>query len=129
MTTHQHTKIEFKPMTEDEQSQAAYRAISGWHGGENLRSGGREMVDETTALRLYAFQPKGHGQASFFVMAANEEEAIAAIDKFIEEEKAKASDDEFADVHLDDYDVDGWKTDYYKLTVLERGQVVENDND
>jgi len=65
-------------------------------------------------LKLYAFQPQGHGELSFFTIASSEDEARAAVDK-----------------HIKDTDcawTNGWGTDYYKLTVVEVGQVIENDN-
>lgn len=66
--------------------------------------------------KLYAFQPKGHGALSFFTIAENEEQARAAVSKYIEDNQYK-------------YAAKGWgSTDYYTMTVAEQGEVVENDN-
>jgi len=74
-------------------------------------------------MKLYAWQPKGHGEYSFFVCAENEKEARAAVDRYIEEHKNK--DD---DACLRDYEIGGWGTEYYTLTVLNPLQVITNDN-
>ena len=68
------------------------------------------------AHRLYAYQPKGCGQLSFFVTARSEDEARRVVDKHISGIK-------------NTYSIDGWGTDYYKLTVMEVGEVVVNYND
>lgn len=36
-------------------------------------------------MKLFAFQPNGYGQYSFFVMAKSEEEANLAVRRYIEE--------------------------------------------
>jgi hypothetical protein len=72
---------------------------------------------------LYAFQPDGHGQYSFFVAATSEKEARTCVDKYISEHKGKNDDH-----YLGDYEVDGWGTHYYELTVLDVGEVITNDN-
>lgn len=64
-------------------------------------------------MKLYAFQPDGHGEQSFFVMAESEHEAKGFVDAYIE---------------ANNPDCDRWGTDYYKMTVLDRGEVIENDN-
>jgi hypothetical protein len=66
-------------------------------------------------MKLYAWQPDGHGQCSFFVMARSEKEARLAVENHIKE-------------HID-YDSYGWGTPYYELTVLSEGEVVFNHND
>jgi len=71
-------------------------------------------------MKLYAYQPKGHGEYSFFTIAESEEEAKKAVDKYIAETLT-----ENATVK---YEARGWGTDYYRLTVLKAGQVIENDN-
>ena len=71
-------------------------------------------------MKLYAFQPQGHGEQSFFTIAKSEEEAIKAVTKHIEKVYPKGSPNE--------YDAHGFGTDYYKMTVVEEGQVVENNN-
>jgi len=75
-------------------------------------------------MKLYAFQPDGHGPSSFFVMAQSTEDAKEAIDRFINEIKQ---------------DIDGrqhqlqlrsdWTTTEYMLTVCEQRDVITNDND
>lgn len=68
-------------------------------------------------MKLYSFQPNGHGQLSFFVMAESKENAIAFVDKYIMENNLK-----------DRYETDGWGTDYYECTATDAGAVVINDN-
>ena len=75
-------------------------------------------------VRLYAFQPKGHGELSFFVAAETEEKARQSVDAYIAAHKGK--DDGH---YVGDYNTDGWGSDYYMVTVAEIGQVVTNDND
>lgn len=72
-------------------------------------------------MKLYAFQPTGHGQKSFFVMAESEQEAKYAIGTYLI--------DAFFKDKLSKYDFEGWDTDYYTLTVLELWQVIMNGND
>ncbi len=69
-------------------------------------------------VMLYAWQPKGHGQYSFFVAAESEEEARKAVEKHMEE-----------DEYIGSYEIDGWQTDYYELTVLPVGVATSNAND
>ena len=70
-------------------------------------------------MKLYAWQPNGYGQLSYYVMAESEKEAKAAVE----------SSDDF----------EGWSSisylktsekieDYYVLTVLNDLEVITNDN-
>lgn len=61
-------------------------------------------------MKLYAFQPKHWGPPSFFVMAESEEEARAAIEPVRVVQMGSETLDNF------------------NLTVLDRGQVIANDN-
>jgi len=70
-------------------------------------------------MKLYAFQPNGYGQYSFFVMAENETEAIAAVERHIEETFDSTCNLPYA----------GFGTNVYKLTVLTCGEVIANAND
>lgn len=70
-------------------------------------------------MNLYAFQPSGYGQYSFFVMAENEDEAHRAIERYIEDTFDSTCNLPYA----------GFGTDVYKLTVLNRGEVIANAND
>jgi hypothetical protein len=70
-------------------------------------------------MKLYAFQPKGYGQYSFFVMAENKTEACRAVERYIEETYDSTCNLPYA----------GFGTDAYKLTVLTRGEVIANAND
>jgi hypothetical protein len=72
--------------------------------------------------RLYVFKPKGHGELSFFVIAETETQAREIIDLHIKENYTKK------DGSLS-YEVSGWGTDYYELTIAEQGQVITNNND
>lgn len=69
--------------------------------------------------KLFAFQPKGYGPYSFFVMAEDEPEARRAVERFIEENFDSTCSLPYA----------GFGTDSYKLTVLDRGEVIFNAND
>ncbi|KKL67988.1 hypothetical protein LCGC14_2129490 [marine sediment metagenome] len=75
-------------------------------------------------MKLYAWQPKGHGEYSFFVCAEDKEGAEEAVNKYIHDHLNK-DDDEY----LFDYCIDGWGTDYYVLTEVEPMTVIINDND
>lgn len=77
-------------------------------------------------LKLYAFQPRGHGEKSFFVVAADEAEARQSVDAEIARLLARGYKDGW---RFDSSDYDGWGTDYYEVTVAPRGAVVRNDND
>lgn len=70
-------------------------------------------------MKLFAFQPNDYGQYSFFVMAENECEARRAIERYIEENFDSTCNLPYA----------GFGTDSYKLTVLNRGEVIYNAND
>ena len=84
-------------------------------------------------MKLYAFQPNGHGPKSFFVCAASQEEAKKAVDDYINKHLGK-DDDEY----ITEYSIKGWgtdrssggrETDYYHLTELAPGEVIYNCND
>jgi hypothetical protein len=66
-------------------------------------------------IKLYAWQPDGHGSLSFFVAAGSEAEARAAIQQHIADEK------------IDNYECGGWPSDF-DLIVVDVGEVVTNDN-
>lgn len=68
-------------------------------------------------MKLYAWQPQGHGDPSFFVMAESIEAATAAVEAQIKVDKAT--------YNIDCY---GWGTDYYVLNIADAGVVLMNDN-
>jgi len=76
-------------------------------------------------MKLYAWQPKGHGEMSFFVMAGSEEQAKIAVQCRIDAELSKQDEDNY----FSSMDFSGWGTDYYGLTVVTAGVVVMNSND
>jgi len=82
-------------------------------------------------MKLYAWQPQGHGEQSFFVMAESEEQARQAVEAKIAELLAKGASDDYweEDGHYTEYDFNGFGTGYYVLTVLDAGEVALNDND
>lgn len=91
---------------------------------------------ESEPLRLYAWQPKGFGEKSFFVMAHSEKEAYAAVEKKIAAllapltaEEQNVEPWENGRVSYSRTDFQGWGTDYYELTVLEVNQVILHDNE
>jgi hypothetical protein len=81
--------------------------------------------------RLFAWQPNGHGEKSFFVVAETEEQARAAVEAKISDLLAKSKDGDYfgEDGIYSEIDFSGWGTDYYKLTVADIGEVVMNSND
>lgn len=82
-------------------------------------------------MKLYAWQPKGYGDQSIFVMAESEEKAIAVVREKISELIAKGDDEYFFenDRHYSELDFRGFGTDYYELTVLDENEVIFNSND
>lgn len=70
-------------------------------------------------MKLFAWQPDGHGEDSFFVMAENEAAAREAVEAFIRQPRSAR----------DYVAASGWGTDYYKLTVADEGQVLTNLNE
>jgi len=68
-------------------------------------------------MNLYAYQPTGHGQYSFFTIANSEKEAFEIIDQHVK------------NIGRDRFEVRGWGTDCYELTIGEPGRVVTNEND
>jgi len=75
-------------------------------------------------MKLYAYQPQGHGGYSFFVVAESEEKARSAIDLFIEDHFDKDDDEDISTMSIS-----GWGTDYYEITELEPMKVITNAND
>lgn len=67
-------------------------------------------------MKLFAFQPEGHGQISLFVMAETPDAAREACIRHIGN-------------RMRDYDYRGWGTDHYEMRELAVGEVVENPND
>ena len=81
-------------------------------------------VDLQRGVSLYAWQPRGHGELSFFVAASTEDEARKAIGKYIEDHLDKDDDH-----YVSEYNTQGWGTDYYDMEILHIGEVVTNCND
>lgn len=80
-----------------------------------------QSIIKPVKMKLFAFQPSGHGQASFFTIAADEEEARRVVDRYVR--------DKYVEDGKLDYMAIGWGTEYYRVTVVDPGQVIENDND
>ncbi len=72
-------------------------------------------------MKLYAFQPRGHGELSFFTIAENDAQAIANVQKVIDEKHTKDGKLEF--------EARGWGTDYYEMTIVGVNGVICNDNE
>ncbi|MCW5961580.1 MAG: hypothetical protein KIS76_15560 [Pyrinomonadaceae bacterium] len=70
-------------------------------------------------MKLFAFQPSGYGQYSFFVMAEDLTEALHAVEKYIAETFDSTCSLPYA----------GFGTESFKLTVVDRGEVITNAND
>ena len=73
--------------------------------------------------RLYAWQPKGYGELSLFVMASSEKAALEYVESKIAELISSDSDGFSA------YYFRGFGTDYYELSVVGVGEVLFNCND
>jgi hypothetical protein len=69
-------------------------------------------------MKLYAWQPKGHGQYSFFVCAENEDAAHHAVDVEVKRLRDEGSN----------YETDGWPSDYWELRIIEPETAIFNDN-
>ena len=76
-------------------------------------------------MKLYAWQPRGHGELSWFVMADSEQAALDAINAEMTRRKALPFID---DESIGEYECGGWGTDYYRLTVAGCGEVITNEN-
>jgi hypothetical protein len=81
------------------------------------------MTKVKSMLKLFGFQPPGHGQYSFFVMAETKEAAVSYINKYIEDHLNK-DDGHF----LSDYYIQGWPEDY-DITEAAEGNVITHAND
>lgn len=79
-------------------------------------------------MKLFAWQPKGHGELSFFVMAEDETAARAAVEAHIAEGLAANEQDDWPERSIHSGEIQGWGTDYYELTVVEPGVVLTNHN-
>jgi len=66
-------------------------------------------------VKLYCWEPKGCGQHSFYVAARSELKALKAVKKLI-----------LNDEYMGEYEVRGFGTDYYSLTVLPVGTARNN---
>jgi hypothetical protein len=77
-------------------------------------------------MKLYAWQPRGHGELSWFVVAADESAAKIAVENEISRRMALHFDDPDC---IDDTEVYEWGTDYYRLTVAAPGVVLSNYNE
>lgn len=71
-------------------------------------------------MKLFVFNPSGHNQFSFMVMAESEEQARETVDKYVKEKY-------LLDSQLD-YAAYGWPEEY-TVSVGEPGQVLEHDNE
>ena len=73
-------------------------------------------------MKLYAFQPRGHGDKSYFVLAESEDEARKAVRK-----KMRSLVKQMFGISR--LELEAFDTDYYKVTVADDGVVILNDND
>jgi hypothetical protein len=79
-------------------------------------------------MNLYAFQPNGHGELSFFVCSESESEAIKSIHSYIEKHIEK-DDELWTEETIPKRSFGGFGTDYYSMNVLEPNKVITNYND
>jgi len=77
-------------------------------------------------MKLFAWQPQGHGELSWFVVATDEDYARSLVEAEIKRRLNLPEDD--LD-RITDYEFQGWGTPYYELTVAEPGTVLTNSND
>jgi hypothetical protein len=80
--------------------------------------------------QLYAFQPDGHGPSSFFVMAESIDDALIRIAQYITKNEI---DNYYWRGVNDPYKPSGltagtYINDSYILTILNPGEVIDNDN-
>jgi hypothetical protein len=74
-------------------------------------------------MKLFCFQPNGHGEASYFVVARNEAIARKKVTSFIKQQ---------SDGYM--YNLSAWLGDgendpYYRCSVFKIGEVAVNSND
>jgi hypothetical protein len=94
---------------------------------QNAPEAGAELIAGLgEGLKLYAWQPNGHGELSWFVVAETEAEVKDAVDREIARRLALPWDDQD---HISVCEVEGWGSEYYTLTVAKRGQPVDNANE
>lgn len=89
--------------------------------------GWSELLLQHAPLKLYAFQPKGWGSYSFFVMAESEAKATEIVWQRIRDGQRHYRG-EIDMEPLGNYYCQGLGTDYYVVTEVGPGEVVENDN-
>ena len=77
-------------------------------------------------LKLYAWQPKGHGELSWFVLAKSEMAAKSYVESEMVRRKSLPDGD---DCKISNYECRGWGTEYYALTVASIGVVLTNENE
>jgi len=83
-------------------------------------------------LKLYAFQPDGHGPSSFFVVTGSVEDAYARVMKYVKDHP----DTQFTDYHYHGIELPYTKrlapnkvsNGSYTLTISSPGEVIDNDN-
>lgn len=101
----------------------------------------REGTKFNKNLKLFCFQPKGHGEYSAFVMANSEEEARKFIDKAVVDHNKKyeayenfefeddMEEEDIPEEVLYSIDIGKFNTGYYNVTVLGVGEVAFNANE
>jgi len=80
--------------------------------------------------KLYAFQPSGHGEPSFFVIALTEYEARSRVDAWFSENRLDEDGEPRRNI-LDQekaWNGQNYGDNYYEMTVADRGVVITNDN-
>jgi len=75
-------------------------------------------------VKLYAFQPEGHGPLSYFVMAESEAQARAAVRRYIVDNMNKPKT-----AYITGNDLRKWDDGYQQCRVFDVGEVITNDND
>ena len=80
---------------------------------------------EDMAMKLFGFQPRGHGELSWFVMAETEESARDAVEADIKRRRALPFTNPN---HIHETDYAGWGTDYYTVSVASAGVPLSKEN-
>ena len=75
-------------------------------------------------MKLFAWQPSGHGPYSFFVCAENQADAELAVNSYIKEHLDKNDGH-----YLGKFETEAWQNGDLNLKVLDALEVVTNCND
>lgn len=80
--------------------------------------------------QLYAFQPNGHGPSSFFVIAESIEDAVVRVKEYARKNEMYSGSWHGIDRPYSRAGIFGytWTNANFNLTILNPGEVIDNDN-